>query len=342
MTSLLTGGSTTPAVRKPAFTVSFGSASSDDWAKSLASVSVEAGLAPAVDVAEVVFSSRDDAPKVSLGQTGSVALGFDDSSPSAVFSGEVRALHHTVSGTSRLLASNGGAALAALRVDQGYEQQGAGDIVKDLAGRTSTTVNATGSGPTLPYYVVDSRSTAWEHVAKLAALSGFAAWLAPDGGLHFGPLQAGSPAQTFTYGQDILAIDAQEAAPLPGEVVVVGEGAAGSQGSDAWSWTINDALPVTGSAGSGDPSVLVQDGALRSADAVNGAAQGIATNAKLGALTARLLVTGAPAATVGATVSVAGAPDDTLNGSWIVRGVRHRLVKTRGYTSLLLLAKGDT
>ena len=123
---------------------------------------------------------------------------------------------------------------------------------------------------------------------------------------------------------------------------VVGEGAAGSQGSDAWNWIVNDSSSVTGNAGSGDPAVLVQDGALRSADAVNGVATGIAAKAKLGALTARLLVPGAPKAAVGSTVAVAGAPDGTLNGSWVVRGVRHRLVKSRGYTSLLLLAKGDT
>ena len=71
------------------------------------------------------------------------------------------------------------------------------------------------------------------------------------------------------------------------------------------------------------------------------AAQGIAARAKLGGLTARLLVPGAPAAAVGSTVAVAGAPDDTLNGSWVVRGVRHRLVKARGYTTELLVAKGD-
>ena len=124
---------TAPAVRKPAFSLSFGSGSTDDWARSLATVSVEAGLAPAVDVAEVVFSSRDDAPKVALGDTGDVSLGFDDDSPAAVFKGAVRACTTPSSGTTRLVASNGGAVLAAFRLDQGYEQQSAGDIVRDLA-----------------------------------------------------------------------------------------------------------------------------------------------------------------------------------------------------------------
>jgi phage protein D len=331
-----------PAVRKPAFSVSFGSGSTDEWARSLATVTVEAGLAPAVDAAEVVLSSRDDAPKAALADTGSVSLGFDDASPAAVFKGAVRAVHHTVSGTTRVVASNGGAVLAAFRVDQGYEQQSAGDVVRDLIGKASVDSGSIDDGPSLPYYVVDSRSSAWEHIARLATLSGFAAWFAADGGLHFSLLQSGSPVQTFTYGQDILELDAVEAPPLPGEVMVVGEGAAGSQGSDAWSWAVKDSSSVLGSAGSGDPTALLELGALRSADAVNGAATGVAATAKLGALTGRLLVPGAPSAAVGSTIAVASAPDDTLNGSWIVRGVRHRLVKARGYTSLLLLAKGDT
>ena len=170
-----------PSVRKPAFSLSFGSGSTDDWARSLATVSVDAGLAPAVDVAEVVLSSRDDAPKVALADTGDVSLGFDDDSPAAVFKGTVRAVHRTVSGKTRVVASNGGAELAALRVDQGYEQQSAGDIVRDLAGRTGIDAASVETGPSLAYYVVDSRSTAWEHVARLAALSGFAAWIAADG-----------------------------------------------------------------------------------------------------------------------------------------------------------------
>ena len=328
-----------PAVRKPAVSLSFGSGSTDDWARSLSTVSVDAGLAPGVDAAEVVFSSRGDAPTVALGDTGSVSLGFEDAGRAAVLKGAVHAVHHTVAGKTRVVACNGGAVLAAFRHDQGYEQQSAGDIVRDLATKASVDAAAIDDGPSLPYYVIDSRSTAWEHVARLAALSGFAAWFAADGGLHFGPLQAGSPAQTFTYGQDILELDAREAPPLPSEVMVVGEGAAGSQGSDAWSWTVRNSQSVARTAGSGGPTLLLQLGALRSADAVNGAALGFAATAKLGALTARLLVPGAPAAAVGSTVAVAGAPDGTLNGSWVVRGVRHRLVKARGYTSLLLLAK---
>ena len=259
-----------------------------------------------------------------------------------MFKGTVRAVNRTVSGKTRIVASNGGAVLAAFRLDQGYEQQSAGAVVRDLAGQAAVDTGSIDDGPSLPYYVVDSRRSAWDHVARLAALSGFEAWVDADNTLHFGPFQAGSPEQTFTYGQDVLELDALESPPVAGSVTVVGEGAAGSKGSDAWSWNLKDASPLKGTAGSGDPALLVQLGALRSADAAGAAAQGIVARAKLGGLTARLLIPGAPKAAVGSTIAVASAPDDTLNGSWLVRGARHQLVKARGYTTLLLLAKGDT
>jgi hypothetical protein len=286
-----------------------------------------------------VLAARDDAPSASLDDTGALSLGFEDDAKVPVFSGAIRAVHRTVSGRTRFAVSNGGAVLAGFRLDQGYEQQSAGDIVRDVAGKAAVDTASVDDGPDLPYYVVDSRSSAWEHVAKLASLSGFAAWFGADGGLRFGPFEPGAAVQTFTYGQDVLELDAMETGPSAGAVTVVGEGAAGSSGDDAWSWNLKDAASAKGTAGSGDPALVIALGALRSAAAAVAAAEAIAAGARRGGVSARLLVPGAPKATVGSTIAVAGAPDDALNGNWLVRGVRHRLVKARGYTTLLLLVK---
>jgi len=326
-----------PALRRPAFEVAFGGSASD-WAKALSRVTVEAGLAPAVDAVEVVLAARDDAPRAELDATGSVSLGFEDDGAVKVFTGAVRAVRRTVHGSVRVVATNAGAQLAALRVDQAYEQRSAGDIVTDLASRVGLSAQVD-NGADLPYYVVDSRASAWVHIARLAELSGLEAWVEADGTVRFTALQQGAPAQTFGYGADVLELAVVEAPAAVGSVTVVGDGAAGSKGSDAWSWNAKDASPVKGSAGSGDPAVVVRLGALRSSDAVNAAAQAIATKGKLAGLTARLLVGGAPKATVGSTIAIASAPDDALNGSWLVRGVRHRLEKARGYTTQLLIAR---
>jgi phage protein D len=338
--SSLAAAPSTPAVRKPAFEVTF-AADEAAWAPVLESISIEAGLAPAVDVAELVFAARADAPKPALDDEGYIGLGFEGEEPTPVFWGWVDLVHRSIGGKQRIVATNATGVVAAFRLDQGYEQQTAGAVVRDLARRAEMDDVTADDGPELPYYVVDSRSSAWEHIARLAALAGFAAWSDADSGIHFGPLQAGSPVQTFTYGQDVLELEAFQSPPSPAAVTVVGDGAAGSKGADAWSWNLKDISPLRASAGSGDPAVLVERGAIRSAEAAGAAAEGIAANARLGTLTARLLVPGAPKAAVGTTVAVASAPDDTLNGSWLVRGVRHRLVKARGYTTQLLVAKAD-
>jgi phage protein D len=340
VSSLATPAST-PAVRKPAFEVTFGGSESD-WATVVESIAVDAGLAPAVATAEVIYAARDDAPKPVLEIDGEVALGFDGESPTPVFWGWVQLVQRGIAGKRRIVATTGSGVFAAFRLDQGYEQQTAGAIVRDLAQRAGMDGAWADDGPELPYYVVDSRASAWEHVTRLAALAGFAAWSDADGYVNFKPLRAGAPVQTFTYGQDILELEAFQSPPSVGAVTVVGDGAAGSNGSDAWSWNLKDVAPMKATAGSGDPPVLVQLGAIRSAEAASAAAEGIAANAKLGGTSARLLVPGAPKAAVGTTIAVASAPDDALNGSWLVCGVRHRLVKARGYTTQLLLAKAET
>ena len=337
--SSLLGGSSAPAsVRVPGLEVSFGPASADDWAAALVSVTVEAGTAPAVDAVELVLAAGGGVG-AALGDTGSVALGYADGGTEAVFAGAVHAVRRSLSGANRVTAANGGAALAALRLNRSYEKRKAGEIVRDLASEAGVDTGSIETGPTFPFYVVDDGRSGWTHVADLAAKSGFVARFDGDAKLVFGPPSEGQPAQTFSYAQDVLALDAAEASPAAGAVTVVGEGAAGTKGDDAWSWLVKDPSGVSGNAGTRDPARLVRDRSLRSADAVSGAAQALADRATAGAATARLLVAGAPKATVGSAIAVEGAPDDAFNGTYVVRGVRHRYTKRGGFTTLLLLSR---
>jgi phage protein D len=336
--SSLLGGSAPPSVRVPGLEVSFGGASADDWAAALVSVTVEAGVAPAVDAADIVLAAGAGV-EVALGDAGSVALGFGDSGPDAVFAGAVGAVHRSLSGETRIAAVDGGAALAALRMNRSYEKRTAGDIVRDLAGEAGADAGSIEDGPKLPFYVVDDGRSGWMHIADLAAKSGFLARFAPGGSLEFGPASEGAPAQTFAFAQDVLALDAAECPPAAGAITVVGEGAAGTQGDAAWSRLVKDPSGVTGTAGSGDPARLLRDRSLRTLDAASGAAEAAAARAAAGATTARLLVPGAPKATVGASVAVQGTPDGALDGTYVVRGVRHRYTKREGFASLLLLSR---
>lgn len=353
---MLTGltGPAAPALRRPVFEVSLGgggglagaaaalggAGGGDPWKTCLVALTVEAGLAPGADVAELHLAAHPDAPVPALGDAGSLSLGYEDAGAEVVFTGEVAAVRRAVAGGTRVTLTNGGAALSRLRVNQGYEGESAGAIVAELARRAGVRTGTVEEGAAFPYYVVDDRTGAWGHVARLARLSGHLAYVGPDGALHFAPYEEGEPAQSFAYGADLLALELAEAAPAVGGATAVGEGAAGSQGADAWAWLVKDPAPVTREAG--EAPRLAADGALRSSDAAQQAAEGITLAASRLALTGRLLVPGAPAVAVGSTVEVAGAPQEALNGSFLVRRVRHRYGKREGFTTLLDVSGGGS
>lgn len=325
-----------PAVRRPAVEVRFGDA--EAWAQALVSVTVEAGIGPGVDVVEVIAAAGNGGPVAAVGDAGTVALGYDDASAEQVFAGEIESVGHSIHGTLRLTAVNGGAALARLRLNRSYEQQATGDVISDLAGEAGVTTATIEAGVDLPFYVVDDRRTAWEHVAALARRSGCWIYFNPDGELEVVAVEAGSAVQTFTYGEDVLGLEMAEATPLVSGVRAVGEGAAGSEGEEAWCWLVKDPSAVAAEAGDA-PRREVPDPALRSADVATTAAEGHLASTGLLAVTGRLLVPGSPAVVPGATIEIADAPEESLNGSFLVRHVRHRYAKAAGFTTLIAFSK---
>jgi len=330
------------AVRRPVLEIVFGGGSADDWGLSVVSVAVQAGLAPSVDVVEV-YLDGSQAAAGAVGDAGSVSLGYEDGSTEMTLSGQVEDVRYSVQGETRITATNGSASLSKLRVNQSYEQQNAGDIVNDLASKAGVDADTVEDGTAFPFYALDDRGSVYRHVATLARKSGYLAHFTPEGKLSFAPFTAGQAVQTFTYGEDILSLHATEAPPVVGAVTTVGEGAAGSQGQEAWSWLVKDPSSVSGSAGSGDPERLVRDASLRSAEAAQGAADGIAGAAGRTGLIGELLVPGAPAVVVGSAVEIADAPQDALNGLFLVRQVRHRFSKRGGFTtSIYFGSAGDS
>lgn len=328
-----------PAVRRPVLEVNFGSGSAAEWQRSVTSVAVQAGLAPSVDVVEVSLDGGDQAPAAAVGDTGSVSFGYEDDTTKSVFTGQVEGVRYSVDGDTAVTATNGGAALSALRINQSYEQQKAGDIAKDLAGKAGVGTDTVEDGVEFPFYVLDDRQSAYRHIAALARKSGYLAWFTPEDKLSFAPFTAGQAVQTFAYGEDILSLQVTEEPPVVRAVTTFGEGAAGSQGQEAWSWLVKDPSSVTGGAGAGAPAREVQDPSLRSGDAAQSAAEGVADAADLTKLTGKLLVPGAPAVAVGLAVEVVDAPQGALNGLYLVTGVRHRFSKREGFTTLVGIAK---
>jgi phage protein D len=220
-----------------------------------------------------------------------------------------------------------------LRLNQSYEQQSAGDIVADLAAQAGVDTDTNESGTDLPLYVIDDRRSAWDHIARLAQDSGYGAYITTDNRLYFGPLATGQAVQTFTYGHDILAFQSTQIGSLPTVYTVVGEGAAGSEGDDAWCWIVKDPASVTAETGDGPGTRIVARPSMRSAAAVQAGADGLAAAGQRRLNTGRVLTAGAPVVTVGSTIELSDLPVAALNGACLVMRVIHEYSKRHGFVS---------
>jgi phage protein D len=328
-----------PGMSVPEIELKFGSASADVWAEGLLRLEIQCGLAPQVDVALIVIAPGADAPAVELDDGGTIDLGYTHSRTEPVFAGKVIAISNRLDGSVRVEAGDGGAALAALRLNQSYEQQNAGDIVRDLASRAGADTDTIEDGVELPFFAIDDRCSAYEYVASLAKKSGYLAYFGPEGKLNFLPFSEDPVVRTVKYAEDVLELRLRRSNPGAAEVVVAGQGAAGSEGQDAWPWLTKDPQSVTGKAGSGAPSRLISDFALRSSDAAQAAARLALSSSGLAAATGTLLMPGAPEVVVGGVIEVSDAPAEVLNGPCQVRTVRHLFSKRAGFTTWVGFAK---
>jgi phage protein D len=353
------GGAAPPAVRRPTFDVTIGSSPADTWRPHVAALLVSGVLGPDVGAASVVIAG-DGAPGVEPGDPATVALGFTHSGTTLVMTGHVAAVTETLDGTRRITVHDAAADLARFRLDQSYVQQNAGEVVRDLATRAGVTIARADAGATYPSVVVDGRHGAWRHIAALARRSGLLARIDAAGHLVVAPPDTASVV-TLDPTSEVLDLRATRWHDVPDAVSVIGEGAAGAHGADAWAWLVCDASSVTADAG-GSGGVRVGDPALRSPDAVRAAAEAELTARQRLASTCRVRLAGLADVRPGGTVEVAGGPGGGLAGAaagalpvgaggqgggvlpgagrWLVTTVRHRLAGAFT-TDLTLVGTGE-
>ena len=348
MTASVLGADQPAAVRKPQLQIAFGSAApgglsadiavlgtgDDPWQRSVMSIETACALAPQVDVTKLVIANDQQAPAVVLDNLGSIALGYEDSTTNKVITGYIHRLQFNTRNTTTISVTNGGARLSQLRINQSYEQQAAGDLVSDLCAQANVATDTIESGIDLPFYVIDDRHHAYQHIQRLARLCGYVAYFTVAGELYFGPTQTGSAVQTFSYSNDILELRVQQNNVAATAVTVVGEGAAGAEGQEAWSWLIKDPDAITAEAGDGKAR-LIRNAALRNLEASQAMANGVADSTAAMNLGGQILTPGAPAVVVGSTIEITDAPADDMNGEFYVTQVSHRYDKREGFTSLI-------
>ena len=311
--------------------------SSDPWQRSLVEIVCKSSLAPRVDQAILTLADDTQSPEFNLGDSGDIKMGYDDSDVQTVFTGDIVSVQRGLDKQAVLGICNAAFTLSQRRINQSFEQQSAGDIVKELASVASVDTGSIESGLDFPFYVIDDGKNLYQHIALLAEKSGLIAFITADNKLNFAESESGEATKTFTYGADLIHIKVINTLPKIDKLTVVGAGAAGSQGSDAWSWLVKDPQSVTASAGDGDNSRLISDGGLRSADAVQQAAEGKLLSANRQSSKAMLTVVGAAEVNAGSKIEITAVPESSINGTAIVESVVHRYNKRKGFVSELVV-----
>ncbi|WP_019600795.1 phage late control D family protein [Teredinibacter turnerae] len=348
LTDFLSSTDAPIAVRKPQAKVAFGAAApsglavdipllspaADPWTRSLVSVVSRCALAPHVDITLLQTASDTQAPAVALDDTGSIDLGYQDEGTHPVMHGHIHQLSLTTHHATTVTVANGGALLSQLRLNQSYEQQTAGDLVADLCNQAGVALGTVESGIDYPFYVIDDRINAFQHIHRLARHCGYLAYFDTTGALYFGPAQAGAAVQSFSYHNDILRLSVRQSAGASAAVTVTGAGAAGAQGQDAWSWLVKDPAGVTASAGNGRAR-RYRAPALRSVDAVQACAAGLANACSALALRGEIVTPGAPLVVVGSRIAISEAPGAEMNGEFLVTQVSHTYTKAAGFISVI-------
>ena len=308
-----------------------GSGQSDPWAACVQSLVVDLRAAPGVDVC-VIEAATASMPSVALGDALQVQLGYADQL-SKVFTGKVARIDARHDGSVRVSLDSGALTLARLRTNTSYEQQTLADIVKKLLDTTGLPSGTVSTGNTYPFLAIDDRQSLWAWVAQLAAQAGLLGWVDADGKVQ---VQAGggASAATFTYGADILTLTHSSRQAVAGDVTVIGEGAAGSKGTQAWSWLSKQRSPIAAQQGSGDARQC-SEAALRNLAGMQASAQAWRNRLAASAAAVQVTVPGHAALSVGTTFTLASCPQGHGDGAYVATRVQHRHDKRQGFVTQL-------
>jgi hypothetical protein len=308
-----------------------------------------------------------DGLRVSLADSGGVSPGDavtldlgDEDGLERVFTGTVAEVRPRLGGCE-LFCAGTALALVELRVASFYQNQSAGDVVRDLLGQAGLSEGDVSDGLDLPRFSVERRVGAHAQLRRLAERLGYSLFSGRDGKIHFkglGPaanLQSGglgglaSAASAaagalglgggggLEYGKHLLAATAHLRAPVGSTVLVGGESPMSGQGEDKSFWLTATDSDYEDSAGSG-PDLLVLDPTARTKDMAGRFAAGYF--AGLDRLTAgvRLTVLGMAALELGDATGASGAPEAGLNASGYIKGLRHRFGPLEGFVTDVLMS----
>ena len=105
-------------------------------------------------------------------------------------------------------------------------------------------------------------------------------------------------------------------------------------GSESWAWLSKDFDALKGVAGSGSPTVLLQESVFcELGQSANTAALALETEIKRNQVRGTLMSMGRPQVRLGDAVRFKDLPESELNQIFQVRAVTHRICKKDGFTT---------
>ena len=301
-----------------------------DTADGLISIDVKLSMGLPIDGVEVVLVG---AKELSFSSTDpvEVQLGYDDNL-FQIFSGFVADLKRETSDV-RLTALSWSATLLHLRINRVYLNQEAGQIVRDLAGQAGFDMKECEGGIVFPMYAIDDGKNVYEHILKLAERCNFDVYVAEDRKLVFKEYKV-DKVHSLEYGENIIRVEGVET-PTYGKVTVYGEGGS-FKGAETFHWLTKD--EVKGEAGDLSPETvpfIIRDPAIRNREDAQNVADAETKGLGEDSYALFVEVVGDPEVKLGETVETSGFDDSWLNDKWKIRGVRHYLSKTKGFTTTI-------
>jgi phage protein D len=317
----------------PIYQLNIGGVTIDSAANPGTSTVVEIAVALDLDTPAdqaVIRLGRAGGVVPSVGADVTVDLGYAETTTERVFTGVIDEVRPDVTGV-RVSALGALRKLLALRIDQTYREKTAGAIVRDLASRAALPLASVEDGVSYLVYVADEHRSAYHHARALADANGFLLYADSEGKLVFRDFSGQITTHLFEYGEQLLWTESRLTPAGSAQVRVIGESPADSAGTAAFAWVSKGFN--AGIAGSGTPTLVIEDAALRTHEAAARAAGAALQRLSQRQTNGRLRALGRPAARLGDAIRVRGEPDENLNGTFQVRAVSHLLSKQRGFTT---------
>jgi len=314
-----------PVYKLKVASTTFDSGTSDEVVR----IRTEVGMDVPVDVLEASLRLGGHVSKFGHGDSIVASFGYDGSPLKQVFKGRL-ATTETGLSVSRIVAYSSAWALVNLRLNKLYENQTAGQIVKDLCQGANVTVSKAEDGISFPSYVIDDGTNTWGHLEVLAAKCGFDVFMTKEDELVFKKFAA-SNGRTFEFGVDIIDASGWKRGSEYGSVHVLGESPSSTKGSDTWHWLTKN--EVEGVAGSNKPLALV-DPSIRDKDTAEKVAKASLDEAQR-EMDLILVTPGDANLQLDGTVKLKGMPDSAADGEYQVRGIEHVFSKSDGFKTTL-------